>query len=115
MLSKKDRSALEHILKYCNEVEQLIQMFNATLETLKTNLACKNSISMSILQIGELTTHLSKTFIDNNTKVPWAKMKKMRNIAAHHYGEFNLNILYDTIILGVPELKKYCLELLAEE
>jgi uncharacterized protein with HEPN domain len=89
-------------------------MFDMTLEILETNVACKNSISMSILQIGELTTHLSKTFLDSNTKVPWAKMKKMRNIAAHRYGEFNVGILYDTIIYGIPELKRYCLELLAE-
>jgi len=39
----------------------------------------------------------------------------MGNIAAHRYGEFDLNILYDTIMIGVPELKKYCLELLAEK
>jgi len=41
--------------------------------------------------------------------------KKMRNIAAHHYGKFNMEILYDTITNDIPQLKKYCLELLERE
>jgi len=39
-------------------------------------------------------------------------MKKMRNIAAHRYGTFDLDILYSTIMSDIPKLKEYCLELL---
>ena len=113
MVNERDKAVIRHILKYCYEVEQIIQMFDTTFETLKTNVAYKNSCAMSILQIGELTTHFSKDFLNNNKKVPWGRMKKMRNIAAHHYGEFDLNILYDTIMNDIPELKEYCLELLS--
>ncbi|WP_461252389.1 HepT-like ribonuclease domain-containing protein, partial [Treponema sp. R8-4-B8] len=54
--------------------------------TLTENIAFKNAVAMCILQIGELTTHFSKDFLEHNKKVPWGNMKRMRNIAAHHYG-----------------------------
>jgi len=112
MVNERDKAVIRHILKYCDEVEQIIQMFDTTFETLKTNVAYRNSSAMCILQIGELTTHFSRDFLDNNKKVPWGRMKKMRNIAAHHYGEFDLSILHYTIMNDIPELKEYCLELL---
>jgi uncharacterized protein with HEPN domain len=32
----------------------------------------------------------------------------MRNIAAHHYGDFDLEILLATITDRIPELRDYC-------
>jgi uncharacterized protein with HEPN domain len=115
MVNERDKDVIKHILKYCGEVEEIIGMFDATLETLKANVAFKHSSAMCILQIGELTTHFSKEFLESNKRVPWANMRKMRNIAAHHYGEFDLDVLHDTIMNDIPELKRYCLELLAEK
>jgi uncharacterized protein with HEPN domain len=115
MLNKRDRDILEHIIEYCDEIKLATAMFDDTLETLKANRVYKNAVSMCILQIGELTTHFTKEFLGANTKVQWADIKKMRNIAAHHYGKFNIEVLHRTIINRVPELKEYCLELLAEK
>lgn len=36
----------------------------------------------------------------------------MRNIVAHHYGEVDVETLWDVIIDDVPVLKKYCEEIL---
>jgi uncharacterized protein with HEPN domain len=83
MLKERDSDILEHIIKYCDETKLTIAMFGDSLDTLKTNAIYKNAVSMCVLQIGELTTHLSKDFLATNTKVPWASIKKMRNIAAH--------------------------------
>jgi len=113
MTSKRDENVLIHILKYCNETQQIVNMFDTSVETMKQNPALRNSCAMCILQIGELTTHFSKEFLQKNTKMPWANMKRMRNIAAHHYGDFDLNILYDTVMNDIPLLKEYCTQLLA--
>lgn len=115
MLNERDKDIVEHIIKYCSETEQTIAMFDNTLETLKTNATYKNAVSMCVLQIGELITHFTKDFLDTHTQIPWARIKRMRNIAAHHYGKFDLGILHGTITESVPELKKYCLELLKEK
>jgi uncharacterized protein with HEPN domain len=112
MLKERDRDILEHIIKYCDETKLTIAMFDDTLETLKTNIVYKNAASMCILQIGELTTHLSKEFLAANTRIPWASIRKMRNIAAHHYGKFSMQKLHETITEDIPELKKYCQQLL---
>jgi uncharacterized protein with HEPN domain len=115
MMNKRDRDILEHIVAYCEEIRIAIAMFDDTLETLKTNCVYKNAVSMCILQIGELTTHFTKEFLATNTLVPWADIKKMRNIAAHHYGKFDAEVLHRTIINRIPELSEYCLELLTEK
>ena len=112
MLNERDKNVLERIIKYCDEIELTIKMFDDSLETLKTNFVYKNAVSMCILQIGELTTHLSKSFLETHTRIPWARIKRMRNVAAHHYGKFDMNVLHDTIISDIPELKTYCQNLI---
>jgi uncharacterized protein with HEPN domain len=113
MLNERDKDILEHIIKYCDETKQAIAMFGDSLNVLKENAIYKNAVSMCVLQIGELTTHFSKEFLAANTKVPWVDIKKMRNIAAHHYGKLSMEVLHNTLINDIPKLKKYCLELLS--
>ena len=33
-----------------------------------------------------------------------------RNIAAHHYGSFDIELLWDTIQNDIPSLREYCNE-----
>ncbi|MDR0307215.1 MAG: DUF86 domain-containing protein [Chitinispirillales bacterium] len=115
MLKERDRDILEHIVEYCDEVRQAIVMFDDSLKSLKTNATYKNAVSMCVLQIGELVTHFSKEFLAANPKVPWADIKRMRNIAAHHYKKFSLEKLHGTMVKDIPKLKEYCLELLAQK
>jgi len=112
MLNERDKHIVVRIIKYCDEVKLIIAAFDDSLETLKTNIIYKNAVSMCILQIGELTTHLSKEFLAANTQIPWTSIRRMRNIAAHHYGKFSMEMLHGTIMESVPELKEYCQKLL---
>jgi uncharacterized protein with HEPN domain len=63
---------------------------------------------MCILQIGELVGKLSDEFKAKYNAVPWKDIKAMRNIAAHNYGEMDLEILWETATIDVPKLKEYC-------
>ena len=40
--------------------------------------------------------------------MPWREIKAMRNIAAHNYGEIDIDILWETVIGDIPELKTFC-------
>jgi uncharacterized protein with HEPN domain len=40
--------------------------------------------------------------------MPWKDIKAMRNIAAHNYGEIDLEVLWETVSTDVPILKEYC-------
>ena len=111
-MNVRDINVLEHIIGYCEEIAQTIKSFDDKLETLKANHIYKNAASMCVLQIGELTTHLSKDFVGKNTEIPWSNIKRMRDIAAHHYGKFSMEKLHETIMFDIPALKVYCQNLL---
>ncbi|MDR1925183.1 MAG: DUF86 domain-containing protein, partial [Planctomycetaceae bacterium] len=59
-------------------------------------------------QIGELVTHLTDDFKAKNNSIPWQEIKAMRNVAAHHYAEFSLIVLWETITDDVPKLRNQC-------
>jgi len=114
-MNARDVNILEHIIGYCEEITQTIKNFDDKSETLKVNHIYKNAVSMCVLQIGELTTHLSKVFVDKHTEIPWSNIKRMRDIAAHHYGKFSMEKLHETIVFDIPALRSYCQNLLDSE
>ena len=111
-----DRNAdiLEHIIRYCKEIMDARERFGNTLEELQSDIHFRNSVAMCILQIGELAGHFSDDFKAQYNKVPWQKIKGMRNITAHHYGKIDTNILFTTISERIPELHIYCENLLQQ-
>ena len=110
----RDITIVKKIIKYCDEIGEANAQFDNSLDKLKTNSIYKNSVSMCILQIGELTMHLSDEFRLKFSEIPWKSIRGMRNIVAHHYGDFDIEILYNTVVARVPELREYCLKCLAE-
>lgn len=69
---------------------------------------------MCILQIGELVGNLTEEFKTANNNIPWREIKAMRNIAAHNYGEIDAEILWETAIYDVPDLKDFCCKIISE-
>jgi uncharacterized protein with HEPN domain len=105
---QRDITILNKIVGYCDEIDEAVSRFNATFEILENDTLLKNAISMCILQIGELATHLTDDFKDFHPLIPWRKITDMRNIAAHHYGKFNNDILWETITTDISPLREYC-------
>jgi len=63
---------------------------------------------MCILQIGELSGHLSDSFKEEYNEVPWRNIKDMRNIIAHKYGDMSITIVWEAISEDIPGLRDYC-------
>ena len=84
-MNERDKSVLEHIIRYCNEINDANDQFGNSLVVLKANSVYKNAVSMCILQIGELVTLLSEELKIQYDEMPWHDIKGMRNIAAHQY------------------------------
>ena len=114
-MNSRNIDILEHIVRYCREIGDARNHFGDTLESLKANAIYRNAVAMCIIQIGELTTHLSNDFKEAYDKVPWQKIKGMRNIAAHHYGKFDANIMFQTMTERIPELLDYCEKILQQK
>ncbi len=114
MSNQRDIVILEKIIEFCNDIEEINLSFGASLESLNQNKAYKHAVAMCVLQIGELTTHLTDAFKTAHNDVPWRDIRAMRNIAAHKYGTLDLIILHNTIQDRIPELRKYCEQIISQ-
>lgn len=102
---------LRHMLKYCNNIELIINRFGNSFDVFKDDIAFRDAISMNILQIGELTGKLTEEYKNTNrNRLPWSAMKQMRNFFAHNYGNMDLKIIWQTAIDNIPEVKAFCEE-----
>jgi uncharacterized protein with HEPN domain len=113
-INERDKSILEKIVAYCDEIEETKKVLGNSKEALAGSFIYKNTVAMSVLQIGELATHLSSVFKNSHVDVPWRQIIKMRNIAAHHYGEFRIDYLWETITNDIEPLKTYCEQCVTE-
>ena len=104
----RDLYIFRKIVQYCVEAEETVTRFGDSIDILRTDNIYKNATAMCILQIGELISHLSDSIIDKYNEMPWRQIKGMRNIAAHGYEEFDVEILWQTLKTDLPSLKEYC-------
>ena len=66
----------------------------------------KRATAMTLINIGELTNHLSKEFQKEYAKIPYRKIVDLRNVAAHGYHQLHFNFIWDTIKTDVPQLRE---------
>jgi uncharacterized protein with HEPN domain len=108
MSGDRNLDILRKIIQYCDEIAVANSEYGCTLDALVASTTYKNAVAMCLLQIGEMATHLTEDFRDLYSAMPWQDIKGMRNIAAHRYGSFDLKILHKTVSERIPELRKYC-------
>lgn len=106
----RDRSILNHIVRYCEEIETTVTRFGNSYEVFSNDSAYRNACALCILQIGELSGHLSEEFRKKHTQVPWQQMRGLRNIVAHAYGSVDTKSIWQTIVEDIPALKAFCLQ-----
>jgi len=109
-----ERSLLIKVIVYCDEIDEANEFFGKSLERLEQTSTYRNALAMCILQIGELVGNLTDEFKSAYPDMPWQDIKKMRNIAAHRYGSFDAEILFDTVENDIPPLRKYCTDIINE-
>ena len=67
---------------------------------------------MCLMQIGELSNHLSEDFKSTHTDIPWTAVRGMRNIVAHEYGNIDFEIVWETASIEIKELYNFCLSII---
>ena len=108
-MESSDIQRILHIKTYCEDIADAIQCFGKDYETFVANVHYANSVSMSLMQIGELSAGLSDSFKDKTRhQVMWSPMRAMRNMFAHAYAAMNKEIIWETAIKDVPVLQKFC-------
>lgn len=74
-----------------------------------------NSVSMSIMQIGELSAHLSNEFkVATVNVVQWNFTVGIRNHFAHGYSYMEEDEIFSTAINDAPVLKENCQKLIQQ-
>lgn len=104
----KDIGILEHIISYCDQIEQTVNRFGDDYETFVGDRIYRNAAALCILQIGELVGKLSESFREEHSSIPWRQIRAMRNIVAHSYGSVDPEVTWEIITDDIPKLKKYC-------
>lgn len=112
-MKNADCQRLEHICDYCEDIKDSLDRFGCRLDAFIVDRDFYNSVSMSLLQIGELVKGLSDEVISTTENdIPWKAIKGMRDHFAHGYGEMDREVIFKTAVSDVPVLKKKIEELL---
>ena len=106
-MRQRDRTILQKTIDYCTQIKSTHDFFDWDRE-LFTNetrgFIYRNSITMPILQIGELAKLLSEEFLNEYSKIPWKMIMRMRDIVAHHYASLDYEIVWNTSVSDIPQL-----------
>ncbi len=108
-MMKKNVDILKHIRTYCEDIESALERFGKDKMVFDTDRDYRNSVCMSLLQIGELTGHLSEDFRERTREaIYWPAIKGMRNLFAHNYGAVDIDRVWETAISDIPVLHLFC-------
>ena len=111
----RNASILEHIISYCDQIQQTVERFGDDYALFESDPIYRNAEALCILQIGELVGKLTDDFREQHPAVPWRQIKAMRNIVAHSYGTVDPETTWEIITDDIPILKKYCETIIASQ
>lgn len=110
MLTVKEKGLLLSIIKHCNKINKKMNEF--TREQFNADEDIVEIICFNILQIGELAKNFDSQFIATYNKVPWNKIKGMRDKVAHGYDKIDMDRVWYTALDDITPLLKYCEEII---
>jgi uncharacterized protein with HEPN domain len=67
----------------------------------------QQAVIMSLIVIGEAATKVMdqhNEYVAEHPEVPWRSMRGMRNRIAHGYFDINLDVVWDTVQMALPDL-----------
>lgn len=70
----------------------------------------QQAVIMSVIIIGEASTKIMNQYPDfaaGHSHIPWRSMRGMRNRIAHGYFDINLDVVWDTIQIALPDLLEH--------
>jgi uncharacterized protein with HEPN domain len=111
MRDNVDRQVIERIVKYCERINRTIERYGRFFDTFENDFDYFQSVSMSLMQIGENAKLLSEAFIQNSLDtIPWRQIIRMRDIFAHHYDKMDIVGIWSTANEDIPALLTFCEE-----
>lgn len=105
---QRDRAILQKIVQYCDEAADILAECGATKEGFLSNRTGRYATAMCLMQIGELTGHLSEEAKARMSVISWHMIRGLRNILAHGYVSVDWHVIYATAAKDLPVLRLVC-------
>jgi uncharacterized protein with HEPN domain len=111
-----DYQRILHIHNYCDRIEKTVQRYGRNYDTFLSDGDYIDSVSMKIMQIGELVGGLSEEFRESTkSRMQWGAIRGMRNLFAHAYASMDKEVIWDVATQDIPGLLQFCADILAQE
>lgn len=104
---------LRHILDECNYLIKESQ--NNAFENFVQDERLSRAICRSLEIIGEASNKIDQSLKDRYTFVAWREMSGIRNRIIHNYFGIDYDIVWDTVITDIPQLKEGIVSILEQE
>jgi uncharacterized protein with HEPN domain len=114
-MKDSDLQRIRHIKTYCEDVRDTLARFGEDFDVFSVDKDYSNSVSMSMMQIGELSVGLTDAF-KNSTRnhIQWGALKGMRNLYAHAYISMNKSVIWESATRDVPAVLDFCESILMQ-
>jgi len=105
----KNISILKHILEHIENIFKAQKRFGNDSSIFFSDKDYFNSVCMSLLQVGELSHHLTTEFTNAHAEIPWKNIIGLRNVVVHGYGQLDMETIWATVTSDIPDLYRKCL------
>jgi uncharacterized protein with HEPN domain len=110
---KKDRAYLKDILDAISDIEVFIAKVNET-EFYK-NKEKRYAVVRALEIIGEAAKNLSRELRAKHKEIPWKEIAGLRDKLIHFYFGIKWELVWETVINKIPELKNQLLKILEDK
>ena len=109
-MSARVRVLLESILESADLIESYVS--GLSLDTFLASRQTQDAVLRRIEIIGEAVKSLPSEWKDAHPVVPWREMARMRDILIHRYFSVDLTLVWQTVEVDIPHLKRTVADLL---
>lgn len=107
-MANRDDYIIQRIVQYCSEIAKAHEVFENNHDLFvhpEDGAVYRNSVTMPLLQIGELAKLLSSDFMSAHNNIPWKNIIRLRDFLAHHYVKVDFDEIWETSHRDVVLLK----------
>jgi len=106
---REEKLRLEDII---NAIEKIEKKIKSGKEEVFANGDLVDSIFFNFIIIGEAAANLSPAIKDLDKSIPWVDIISLRNLIVHHYFDIVDEVIWDTMVNDLAELKTKIVKIL---
>ena len=101
---EKDQLYILHIIEAIERIESYV--VGLDFSSFDRNTMAHTAVIRELEVIGEATKNLSEEFKNSHANIKWPEIIGMRNKLIHEYFDIDTELVWQTIVKDLPELKK---------